>query len=55
MKSKKKITVSDLRKQAEAMVAAGAMPSLETVLQIVAEVRAKYKPLILEARLRRKQ
>ena len=52
MKSKKKLTASDLRRQAEAMVAAGTMPSLKTVLEAVAEVRAKYVPLIKAARLR---
>ncbi len=51
MKSKKKLTASDLRRQAEAMVAAGTMPNLETVLQAVSEIRAKYVPLIKTARL----
>ncbi len=55
MKPKRELTESDLRRQAEAMIAAGTMPSLETVLQVVSEVHAKYKPLILEARLRKKQ
>ncbi len=54
MKPKRKLTESDLRRQAEAMVAAGTMPSFETVLQIVSEVRVKYKPLILEARRRKR-
>ncbi len=49
-KTQPKITPSDLRRQAESMVAAGTMPSLETVLQAVAQTRAKYVPLILEAR-----
>ncbi len=54
MKSKKKLTTSDLRQQAEAMIAAGTMPSLETVLKVVADIRAKYVPLIKAARIRRK-
>ena len=50
MKSENKITPSDLRRQAEAMIAAGTMPSLETVLQAVAESRAEYRGAILQAR-----
>jgi hypothetical protein len=45
-----KIAPSDFRRQADAMVATGTLPSLETVLKVVAEVRAKYIPLILAAR-----
>ncbi len=52
MKSKKKIHPSDIRREAEAMVAAGTMPSLETVLKVVAKVRARYVPLIKATRLR---
>ncbi len=47
--SKKKIHPSDIRRQAEAMVAAGTMPSLETVLEAVASVRQKFRPKILES------
>ena len=50
MSSQKKLTASDLRRQAEAMVAAGTMPPLEVVLAAIASTRAKYRPLILEAR-----
>jgi hypothetical protein len=46
----KKIAVSDLRKQAAQLVASGKMPSLDTVLQAVAETRAKFVPKILKAR-----
>jgi len=53
MKSKKKITLSDLRRQAEAMLADGTMPNLEAVLEAVAEVRAIYQPLIREVRQKR--
>src|ERR1700681_1273130 len=41
---------ADLRKQAAELIATGTMPSLETVLKVVAEVRAKYQPLIRVAR-----
>ena len=51
MKPELKIPVGALRAQAAAMVANGTMPSLETVLEAVAEVRAKYVPLIKAARL----
>ena len=50
MKSKKKITPSDLRRQSEKMIADGTMPSLESVLEAVAMTRAKYVPLIRAAR-----
>jgi len=46
----KKITPSDLRKQADELIAAGKMPSLDAVLQAVAETREKYVPLIVKAR-----
>ena len=45
-----KITASDLRRQADALIAAGRMPSLETLLTAVAEARMKYAPLILAER-----
>ena len=50
MKPENKISPSDLRRQAEAMIAAGTMPSLETVLKAVAESRAEYQDAILQAR-----
>jgi hypothetical protein len=46
----KKITPLDLRKQADELIAAGKMPSLDAVLQAVAETREKYVPLIVKAR-----
>jgi hypothetical protein len=46
----KKIAVSDLRAEAQRLVASGKMPSLDTVLQAVAETRAKFVPKILKAR-----
>ena len=39
-----------LRREAERLIAAGSMPSLAEVLSAVAEVREKYRPLILAAR-----
>lgn len=54
MKQEPKITPSDLRRQAEAMVASGTMPSLETVLAAVASVRQVYRPRIREAQRRAK-
>ena len=45
MKSENKITPSDLRRQAEAMIAAGTMPSLETVLKAMAEVRVELNQI----------
>ncbi|SRR6266446_2629342 len=50
MKHEDKINESDLQRQAEAMIAAGTMPSLETVLKAVAESRAEYRGAILQAR-----
>ena len=47
----KLIRPSDLRRQAEEMILQGRMPSLEAVLQAVAETREKYAPLIRQARL----
>jgi hypothetical protein len=40
--SEPKIKPSDLRKQAQAMIRDGSMPSLETLLQAVADTREKY-------------
>jgi hypothetical protein len=42
--------MSDLRAEAQRLIAAGEMPSLAEVLSVVSEVRAKYRPLILAAR-----
>ena len=46
MKRENKITPSDLRRQAEAMIAAGTMPSLATVLKAIAEVRTESMVLL---------
>lgn len=42
----KKITPSDLKNEAQRLVAAGKMPKLEDILGAVAEAREKYKPLL---------
>lgn len=42
----KKITPNDLKAEAQRLIAAGKMPSLEEVLGHVASTREKYKPLI---------
>ena len=41
---------SDLRAQAEKLIADGMMPDLKTVLDIVGQIRKEYQPKILEAR-----
>jgi len=48
--AEKKIAVSDLRKEAARLVVSGKMPPLDSVLQAVAETRAKLVPKILKAR-----
>lgn len=44
--AEKKITPSDLKAEAQRLIAAGKMPPLEHLLGAVAETREKYKPLI---------
>ena len=45
-----KITPSDLRREAEALIASGRMPSVDELLKAVFETRQTYAPLILAAR-----
>ena len=45
-----KIKPSDLEKQAKELHAAGKLPSLEEVLQAVADSREKYRDKILDSR-----
>jgi hypothetical protein len=45
-----KITSSDLKDEAQRLLSAGKMPSLEDLLDTVNEVRKKYKPQIEEAK-----
>ena len=44
------LTLSDLRAQAEKLIADGMMPDLSTVLDVVEQIRKEYQPKILEAR-----
>ena len=44
------LTPSDLRAQAEKLIADGMMPDLNTVLDVVEQIRKEYQPKILEAR-----
>ena len=46
----RKIRRSDLRRQAQAMIRDGSMPTLETLLQAVAGVREKYAQQIKASR-----
>jgi hypothetical protein len=48
--SEPKLSSADLQAEAERLIAAGEMPTLEELLSAVAEVRAKYRPQILAAR-----
>ena len=45
-----KLTPSDLRRQAEALIADGRMPSLDELLTAVAEARTNYSTAILASR-----
>jgi hypothetical protein len=49
----KKITPSDLRREAQAMIVDGSMPSLEAVLKAVADAREKYADQIKLTRVGR--
>ena len=44
------LTASDLRAQAEKLIADGMMPDLDSVLNAVGQIRKEYQPKILEAR-----
>jgi hypothetical protein len=46
----KKITPSDLRRRTQAMIRDGLMPSLDVLLEAIAEVRAKYAKQAKSAR-----
>ncbi len=45
-----RIKPSDLRAQAEKLIADGMMPDLDSVLDAVGQIRTKYQPKIFEAR-----
>jgi hypothetical protein len=44
------VKCTELRNKAGELIAAGEMPSLKTVIEAVAKIRAKYQPLIRAAR-----
>jgi hypothetical protein len=54
MMSEPKITAQEMERQIESQIRelarTGKLPSLETVLTVVAEIREKYRPQILAAR-----
>ncbi len=45
-----RIKPSDLRAQAEKLIADGMMPDLDKLLDVVGQIRNEYQPKILEAR-----
>ena len=45
-----RIKPSDLRVQAEKLIADGTMPDLKTLLDVVGQIRPEYQPKIVEAR-----
>jgi CheY-like chemotaxis protein len=45
-----RVKPSDLRTQAEKLIADGMMPDLDSVLNAVEQIRTKYQAKILEAR-----
>ncbi len=52
--SEPKLGPSDFQKEVERLKAAGQMPSLERLLEVIAETRAEYREKILAARKARK-
>ena len=46
----KKIKPSELEAEAQRLIREGKMPTLEELSAVIAEVREKYRPLILAAR-----
>jgi len=51
----KKIKPSDLRREAQTMIRDGSMPSLETLLQAVADAREKYAEQIRATRRKKSE
>jgi hypothetical protein len=47
---KKKIKQSELEAEAQRLIREGKMPSFEELSAVIAEVREKYRPLILGTR-----
>jgi hypothetical protein len=52
--SERKVGPSDFQKEVERLKAAGQMPSLERLLEVIRETREEYVPKILAARKSRK-
>ena len=48
--SEPKLGPSDFQKEVERLKAAGQMPSLERLLEVIGEIRKEYVPQILAAR-----
>jgi hypothetical protein len=46
----KKIKASELEAEAQHLIDSGQMPSLETLLTVIAEMRERYRDQILSAR-----
>ena len=44
------IKPSDLRRQAQKLIADGMMPDLDSLLDVIGQSRSEYQPKILEAR-----
>jgi hypothetical protein len=45
-----RVKPSDLRAQAQKLIADGTMPDLDTLLDVVGQIRREFQPKILEAR-----
>jgi hypothetical protein len=52
--SESKVGPTQFKLEVERLKAAGQMPSLERLLEVIAEVRQEYVPKILAARKRRR-
>ena len=50
MKKKKKIKPSELEAEAQRLIREGKMPTFEELSAVIAEIREKYRPLIIAAR-----
>jgi hypothetical protein len=50
--SEPKLGPNDFQKEVERLKAAGQMPSLERLLEVIAETRAEYREKVLAARKR---
>lgn len=53
MKSERTIRVSDLRRDANRLVATDKMPTFDQLLTVVTDVRTKYTPAIKKAQERK--